>query len=1392
MGQWNNEFKMIKRRFYTFFSILLIAFAPQILMAQTADVTAGCQPLRVNFTPPEGATSFFWDFKDGGTSTLENPSNVFVNPGTFEVDFSSSQGGAVVGTITITVAARPTVQIEAIPASGCSPLDVEFRNITELPDGVEVTNAQWVFDDGTQATGNTVNKTYPTEGTFSVSLALTTTSDNCNATDQFVDVVEVATGPAVRFVTTPNPAASCTAPLTVSFSNQTPGIDNLTFEWDFGNGNTSTEVNPPAQSYTEDGDFEVVLSATDPILGCTKTFSQIVSIGSPTASFEVDGAACVNGPVRFTNNSSAGTYVWDIVGLTSSTDANPEINFPAPGDYQVRLIVTSPGGCSTDTTQTITVDQADASFLADPTFGCSEPYTVVFTPNTIRADATYEWEFGDDSTSTVPSLTHDYFVENESPYHENGEFDFVPTLTVTTESGCVDSSSTDLLLDIPRARFMPDTVSGCAPLIVEFSDSTRSNRTVLNWEWIYDNGQTNNFSTADAHNFTFTEPGEYDVQLVITNDLGCQDSSYTIRVEVGSRITPDFTTDRTEVCPGELVQFNDVTGSDLIDEWHYYTDGDRSSHCFDDANPSIPFETVAGDFGVTMVVGYNGCLDSISREDFLSVKGPIADIAYTIPCATPTEVSFTNASSDATTVSWNFGDGGEMSMEDNPSHIYEVGDYEVILTAENAASGCAPSIDTALVNIRNLISIGEVEFQQCRNQPVNLDGSLAEGVDTTCLRGYTWHFGHPALRPLTINEPTNMEISYPDTGFYEILLVVEDVNGCVDTSSYPVRVDEAIADFTMDKSVICFPMSVRFTDNSSSTAGEIETYMWDFGDGVGMQETQNAAYTYGTNPGGNSITVSLMVEDEVGCPGEATMTIETYQPTSTITTDPFRPNICAGETVNFSATDFTERGSNLSYSWDLGNGAGAATQSTSTTYNEGGTFNVVLSFTEIATGCPGQAITTVNAQDFPVASFASDVDGQNPICHPRNITFTNTSETTSDLTSTWNFGNGSAGVGNAAASFYPKGIYTVTLNTQTSFGCADQTTREFNLIGPEGEIEFIGGPFCRGDEVTATLADLEEVANYSWFFEGREFGANEPAVSFTVTEVPPNGQAPLTLELVGPEGCTFARQTNVRVTQVVAGFVTNADPCSPDVTFTNQSIGGSTFSWDFGDGVTSTSNSPTNSYGTDGTFDVTLQVTDAASGCTDVITQSVTVSDPTPVVARSLDTCIIAGSSASLPIVNNSNSALLLFDNQIGIECPTGGALSNCTTPAVTATTDVSYTLTIQDACFGTQTFDYNIGVFDPNRSLLPNAFTPDGDGTNDFFNVILSETGCSQVTDVLSFQVFDRWGTKVYDNDTPTQGWNGLYKGERQNPDVYIYAIEVRLNDGTETSLSGDVTLIR
>ena len=1383
---------MIKNHFTHLLIVVLSLLSSIGLYGQTADVTAGCIPLRVNFTAPTDATTHFWDFRDGGTSEVANPNNLFTIPGTYEVEFRATQAGTVIGTITIEVSDRLDLTIAVEPMSGCSPLDATFTNTTVIPNGVEVLSQRWVFDDGTSVTGENIMRTYEDAGIFGVALEVNTSNENCDVTQQFPTAVEVVAGPAVQFSTNPNPAASCTAPLTVSFGNQTPNTGNITFEWDFGNGMTSTEANPAVQTYTENGDYTVILSATDNTSGCTKTFSSIVSVGSPVPSFNVPANICAGVPVVFENTSSAAEYVWDIVGVTSSTDVNPEITFAEAGEFQIRLIANSPDGCSDDVSQTVIVDKAEPMFVMNPSFGCSEPLPVSFTPSVNQTDIQYEWRFGDDSTSTTASIVHDYNADNDSPYHENGEFIFNPTLIVTTATGCVDSSTQELILDIPLARFMPDTVSGCAPLTVEFSDSSRSSQDIINYEWIYDNGETANFSTPDPHNFTFTDAGEYEVQLVITNVLGCVDTSYSILVEVGTRITPDFTTDKTEACQGEAITFSDNSNSDLIDEWHYYTNNNLSSHCFNESSPAIPFESSTGSFGVTMIVGYNGCLDSIVRTDFIAIKGPIANIDYSIPCDDPLNVSFTSLSEETATVTWEFGDGAvDSTNTDTPLHTYATGDFKVRLIAENTATGCPASVDSTIVKVRNLVSLGEVEFSQCRSQPVSLDASMSIDVDTSCFKGYTWHFNHPGVRPLTINEPTNDEISYPDTGAYTIELVVEDVNGCVDTSSYPVFVYEAIADFTMDKSTICFPTTVNFTNNSTTTAESIETYMWDFGDGTGMSEMENDSYTYGIDPGEGSITVTLSIEDNEGCPGEQTMVIETYNPTSQITTDPANTDICAGETINFSATDFTERGSSLNFNWDLGNGAGSDMSNTSTAYNGRGTFNVVLNFTEQSTGCRGQATRTVNVQDFPVASIGTDVDGIDPLCHSQIVTFSNTSQTTSPLSSVWDFGNGSSGIGGQAESFFGKGTFTVTLNTETSFGCAAQTNRVFTFIGPEGDIQLDGGPFCKGEEVVANAINLEGIASFSWLFQGEESGTNETTNTFVVDEVPPNGQAPLRLELVGPEGCTISAEANIAVNQVIADFTASVDPCNSNVTFSNQSIGSNSFNWDFGNGETSNSVSPLIDFADTGEFVVLLQVENTSNGCTDEISNTITVNNPIPVIARSLDTCIVTGSSFSLPIVNNG-VASLVFDQTNILNCPDGGAIGNCTTPTLNTTEDVSFTLTVNDVCFGTETFEYNIGVFNPNGTMLPNAFTPDGDTNNDFFNVILSESGCSEVTEVLDFKIFNRWGTKVYDNDTPGQGWNGLYKGERQNPDVYVYAIEVRLNDGSTTTLSGDVTLIR
>ena len=110
--------------------------------------------------------------------------------------------------------------------------------------------------------------------------------------------------------------------------------------------------------------------------------------------------------------------------------------------------------------------------------------------------------------------------------------------------------------------------------------------------------------------------------------------------------------------------------------------------------------------------------------------------------------------------------------------------------------------------------------------------------------------------------------------------------------------------------------------------------------------------------------------------------------------------------------------------------------------------------------------------------------------------------------------------------------------------------------------------------------------------------------------------------------------------------------------------------------------------------------------------------------------------------------------------------------------------VTTADGCVNPVSISF---LVTPPIETMPNAFTPDGDGTNDFFNLIIQGPPAT----ITSFKIYDRWGKQVYDNDTPNRGWDGRFQGERQNPDVYVYVIEYQVGERIE-SLSGDVTLIR
>ncbi|HFA50174.1 MAG TPA: gliding motility-associated C-terminal domain-containing protein [Bacteroidetes bacterium] len=106
-------------------------------------------------------------------------------------------------------------------------------------------------------------------------------------------------------------------------------------------------------------------------------------------------------------------------------------------------------------------------------------------------------------------------------------------------------------------------------------------------------------------------------------------------------------------------------------------------------------------------------------------------------------------------------------------------------------------------------------------------------------------------------------------------------------------------------------------------------------------------------------------------------------------------------------------------------------------------------------------------------------------------------------------------------------------------------------------------------------------------------------------------------------------------------------------------------------------------------------------------------------------------------------------------------------------------------------------GMSDPNSLTdiyVPNAFSPNGDGINDIFQIYAGGNGIAKVN---SFRIFSRWGESVFEyfdfqpND-PQFGWDGKHKGQEMNPAVFAWFAEVELIDGDVRLLKGDVTLLR
>lgn len=1258
--------------------------------AQTASTTQGCIPVTVNFTPPAGSgPTHFWVFGDGATSTLANPQNTYTSSGTFTVEYSATASGPIIGTITIDVYEQPIPEFTATPTEGCAPLNVSFDDITQVGSGVVINGYTWVFGDGSIASGSSPSHWFTTPGSFYVSLEIQTNLVSCDATEVYNDVITVTSGPTVSFTTTPSPALACDPPLNVSFTNNSSA--SLTYEWDFGNGNTSTDENPSAQNYTENGNYVITLTGTDPD-GCEGIYNVPVTIGSPTTDFVVPDTICLGDSVQMINNSSFGSYQWvfaagNIPGISSL--AEPWVHFNTAGVQNISLSTTA-GQCGSDLTIEIFVEDPSAEFTSTPDYACVEPMDVQFTPDN-QGYAEYNWLFGDSTISSAVNPFHTYSYEDTTIYSWYGLDTLQTQLIVVSSAGCKDTVLHTDTLWLPNAVFFPDVAEGCAPLTVTFSDSSTSNEDIISWEWHLGDGSVVASNNGAPQSVTYTEPGHYNSYLVIVNAVGCTDTSYNVTTIVGDQLSPQFTVDVTQVCPGDEVQFTNLTAlSDSVDYWHYYSETNRQFHCFDDPDPTWNYTNETGQMDVSLMVGWNGCFSSVTINDLIQVDGPIAEILLNCECDAPFDVDFENVSHDATSISWDFGDGST-STNDILTHTYaNTGDYTIILTAENSSTGCPISYDTATVRIRDIQAAFSLDSVFCMGVEEPFDATASQDVFSDCWGGYTYQFDDPALRPVTTPNP-NQPIGFATTGHVGITLIVRDVNGCRDTAYSDVIVSGIEADFGVSDLHICSPTEVSFSDLSTSDT-TITSWLWDFGD-LGISGDQNPDHTYSIFE--DSTYVNFIAQNAVGCIDTADSTLITmYAPISVVSSNPFFPNICAGTTVAFTATDYIAGGSNLSFDWNFQDGGTSQDQNPSHEFNLGGTFNVTVVYTEQSTGCIDSTITTVNVQDYPIAGFMSDGDSLPVFCNPQNVVFTDTTNTPGFHSTQWNMGNGNTASTNPAGTVYTSGVYEVTMIATTTYGCADTVSQTYTVIGPEGSFTIDVDTICRGETITFTLLDTNEVYDFIWDFGDGNSASNVNPVSHTYTFVPPSGQTVGKLIVSGLfGGCPDESTVPIYIHEVVADFLRNdgidTALCFQPFPITNQSLNSDVFYWDFGFGPTSSDEAPgVLDFPAPGTYDVTLGVSNSILGCNDTIIKSILL-HPIPEVAALGDT-ICEGDIGNIAVWNPEPTSGYTWHSTADV------ADTNAinTTSAPLLTTD--YVLTVLDTNQCANTDTTSIRVINP------------------------------------------------------------------------------------------------
>lgn len=664
-------------------------------------------------------------------------------------------------------------------------------------------------------------------------------------------------------------------------------------------------------------------------------------------------------------------------------------------------------------------------------------------------------------------------------------------------------------------------------------------------------------------------------------------------IKANAQLHADFVANNQQGCSPLVVQFTDSSQGNPT-QWLWDLGNGATSTL---KNPGAIYVN-PGSYTIKLHIKNATGDDSIIKTNYIIVhENPSAAFnASPVSGCAPMDVNFTDKSlaneGIITNWIWDFGDG-IISNEQNPAHTYNLSDtFDVLLTVTNSF-GCKNTFQNkSLVKVGSVVQAGfSYVYSNACKPPATITFTNTSQSGSTM--DYQWYFGDGSAS--TQVSPVHV---FATSGNFTVKLEATNENGCTNTFQQIISIGSVKADFDFIPN--CNNNEVSFTDISTPSS---VSATWDFGDGnTGSGSTVNHIYS---SAGTFQVTLNANFG---GCSDTIRKTIKTGQnPQADFTSTGNRATCSYPETIQFNEASVGASG----YQWIFGDGATSNEKNPSHTYKGPGQYSVKLIVFN-SYGCSDTIVKTNYIQlGLPQIQDIQNLPFEG--CAPQSLIFRpDIISGDSIISYQWDFGDSTISSDSVPIHAYQNvGIYDVRLIVVTSEGCSDTlflpNAVELGIAPKPG---FSADPLnvCANTPVQFKDESTGLITDWLWLFgDGVSSTEQNPSHIYTDT-----GYKDVTL-IVSQYGCrdTLVINNYVYVNPPVAKFNVQSECNEPyKYTFTDKSIEPQSWLWDFGDGSTSSQQSPVHTYSSKGVFFVTLTVTNG--GCTDIGHDSVNVVDETP------------------------------------------------------------------------------------------------------------------------------------------------------------------------------------